>query len=90
MDLHGVGHQLTEPLLEIARVVVEIEVVVDLPVARDIQIAVADLEHVARRNLTDSLEEGLPVEAELEDQVVAQALDVRRDLGQEGQDGLGL
>ena len=90
MDPHGVGHQLAQPLLEVARIVFEIEVVVDLPVTRDIQIAVSGHQHVTRRDLANALEERLAVQAELEDQVVAQAFDVRRHLGQERQDGLRL
>ena len=90
MQPHRLGKQALDPLLVVLRGVVEVEVVVDLPVASRLSDAAAHPEEVAGQQLADSLEERLAGEAELEGQVVLQPLEVGLDGRKERQQRLRL
>ena len=90
MQPHRLREQALDALLVVLRGVVEVEVVVDLPVARGLGHAAVDAKEVARQELSHTLEEGLPGEAELEGQIVLQPLQVGLDGGDEGQQRLRL
>ena len=84
------AQQRLDALLEVLRRVVEVEVVVDLPVALGRDPAVADPHAVAGQELAHALEQGLAGQAELEGQVVLEPLEVRADGRQERQQRLRL
>ena len=71
--------QRLDLLLEVQRGVVEVEVVVDLPVADRLRRAPADPQEMAGQELLDALEQRLAGEAELEGEIVLERVEVGLD-----------
>ena len=90
VQLHRLLEQRAELLLEVVRGVVEVDVVVDLPVADGLAGAAADAQEMARGQLLDALEQRLAVEAELEREVIPERVGIGLDRGQERQQRLSL
>ena len=89
VDADRVLHPLLELLLEVARGVVVVGHELDVPVALLADGAAGHRERVPGRQLANALEQGLAIEAELEGQVVAQAVEVGFDRRQEREQRLG-
>ena len=79
-----------DSLLVVLRRVVEVEVVVDLPIAGGLGDAVAHAQEMPGQELAHALEERLARQTELEGQVVLEPLEIGLDGGQEGQQRLRL
>ena len=90
VQLHGLREQRLDPLLEVLRRVVEVDVVVDLPVPLRLDPPAAYAQQVAGQQFAHALEERLAGQAELECEVVLESIEVGADSGQERQQRLGL
>src|SRR4051812_18677011 len=90
MESDRLSEERLDALLEVPRGVIEVDLVVDLPISYRFNRPAADAQEVPARKFADALEEGLAVEAELEDKVVLQTLDIGLDRRNEGQQRLSL
>ena len=79
VEADRVGEQLAASALVKSAGVVEVGLEVDLPVAARLDVAVADAQEVAGQQLADALEQRLAGEAELEGEVVLEAVEVGLD-----------
>ena len=79
MQLHRLVQQLLDLALEVGLGVVEVDVVVDLPVAFRRRLAAGDPQQVPGLQLAHPLEQGLAGEAELEGEVVLEAVGIGLD-----------
>jgi hypothetical protein len=90
VDVHRVQDQPGQLVLEVLLGVVEVDFVIDLPVPPDLDLPAAGDQQVAGQQFPHVLEQGLPVQAELEVQVVLERVRVGLDLADEREEGLGL
>jgi len=90
MKRHRFRHQVSDRGLEVSGRVVKVRLVVHLPVATDRHPAVVHGEDVPRQEFLDALEHGLAAEAELEAEIVFEALEIGLDRGQKWDERLDL
>ena len=90
MQAHGFVQQFDEPVLEVARAVVVIDFVMDIPVAPDPYCPVFDSEEVAGRQLLDAAKQRRLADRVLKSQVFSQRGRIALDVGQEWQHRFGL
>ena len=74
-------HQLLKPSHEIGRRVVEIDIVVDVPIASDFDAAVLHHQHLSGQELLDAAEKRLFADRVLECQIFCEGASVRFDRG---------
>ena len=88
MERHALVEQLDEAVLEVARAVVEVDLVGDVPIAPNLEFAVFDQHRMAGRQLFDALEERLVADAVLEHEIFGESRGIGRDFRQERQERL--
>ena len=85
---HRIFRRLPQPLFEVGRRVVEVQLVVDIPILADADRPVRNGQRVTRKELPNVLEERSFAQAELECQILFERLVVGGDVADERQQGL--
>src|SRR5205085_7329626 len=83
MHPNRIIEQLDQAALEIARIVLEIDLVTDVPIAPDLDPAVLDNQRMTGRQLLDAAEQGRLADGILEGQILGERGRIGLDIRQE-------